>query len=164
MTIGTLRALQFLCGILITLAVPTGWWLIAQPLSRPATPVPSVRVETADTAVAGPPLDSIILAASARAPFQPSRRQASVRFDARRVLPSTPPPPPPPRPQLALTGIVWGQDPAAVVEGLPGIEGGKLVRKGEQVNGITIRRVARNHIEASGFDTLWTLTVREAWR
>ena len=65
-----------------------------------------------------------------------------------------------------LVGIVWdgGADPAAVIEGLPGIEGSRVVRVGEEYGGVRVRRVERALVVLAGLDTVWTLTVREPWQ
>jgi hypothetical protein len=98
--------------------------------------------------------------AGAVAAFRRDRRPAPNRFDARR--------PPQPRqedaaplPRLVLAGLIWGDTPTALVEGLPGSEGARVVRSGDQVGGVTIRKVFRDHLVASGFDTTWTLRLRD---
>jgi hypothetical protein len=50
------------------------------------------------------------------------------------------------------------------MEGLPGVEGSRVVRRGDIVNGITIRQVTRTTVSAAGLDTTWLLRVRESWR
>jgi hypothetical protein len=110
-------------------------------------------------------IDSLAKAAARSAPFRSSRTPARVAFDARRTAAAAAPSTQlAPKPSLVLTGIVWGRDPAAVIEGLPGVEGGRVVRRGDRVGGITIKQISRTGVSASGLDTLWVLTVREQWR
>lgn len=106
--------------------------------------------------------DSLDARVVARNPFRPSRRPAAVAFDPNPV----PPPPaevPPPKPTLALTGIVWGGEPSAVVEGFPGLDGAQLVRVGEVFAGFRIRRITAHEVTVTGMDTTWVLRVRTPW-
>jgi hypothetical protein len=103
--------------------------------------------------------DSLAGAAAARDPFRVTRASAPLPFDPT-VNADVPPPPPAPRPPLRLVGIALGTDPAALVEGLPGIEGTRVLRVGEAVAGYTVRRITETHVRITGPDTTWTLTVR----
>ena len=77
--------------------------------------------------------------------------------------PAAPAPPKPPKPALVLSGILWGGAPAATLEGIPGIEGARLVMKGDTVGGLRIRRINRGDVVVAGFDTTWVLTIKESW-
>lgn len=150
-------AMLLLGGMLVAFARA-----LTQPLERvvlPAAMQPTVQVHIR------PELDvtdSLAAEAVQSAPFRVKRAPAAQAFDARRqngpVGAATP------RPSLILTGILWGRSPAAIVEGLPGTEGGKLVRRGDIVNGVAIRSITRTTLSAAGLDTSWTLRVREVWR
>jgi hypothetical protein len=70
----------------------------------------------------------------------------------------------PPKPSLILVGLISGEDATAVLEGLPGIEGSRVLRLGDVVSGLRITRIAENHVVVVGMDTVWVLTVREPWR
>jgi hypothetical protein len=111
-----------------------------------------------------PGMDSLAQAIVPRDPFRLTRRPASLAYDPVRA--AQPPAPTPPRPALVLTGIVWDArgNPSAVVDGLPGSGGPRVVRQGEQVGALRVRRIARDRVEVLGFDTVWTLTVREPWK
>lgn len=107
-------------------------------------------------------LGSLVRLVILRTPFRASRKPAMVAFD---------PNPPAPaaastaaKPVLALSGIVWSGDPTAVIQGLPGIEGSKVVRRGDVVAGFRISRIDRDRVWVTGFDTTWTLAVREPWK
>jgi hypothetical protein len=62
-----------------------------------------------------------------------------------------------------LTGIVWGRDPAAVLEGVPGVDGARLVRSGEELAGFRVRRITAQTVTVTGMDTTWVLEVRKPW-
>jgi hypothetical protein len=112
---------------------------------------------------AAPAIDSLVQAIVPRDPFRTTRRPASLAYDPVRA--AQPPAPTPPKPALILTGIVWdSRNPSAVVDGLPGGGGPRVVRQGEQVGALRVRRIAWDRVEVLGLDTLWTLTVREPWR
>ncbi len=104
-------------------------------------------------------LDEVLIA---RDPFRASRRPAAVPFDPN-PAPPVPAEPPPPKPALAITGIVWGGQPSAVLEGLPGAEGARLVRVGEVIAGFRIRRITAREVTVTGMDTTWVLAVRKPW-
>jgi hypothetical protein len=106
--------------------------------------------------------DSLARQAIARNPFRVDRRPARVAYDPVRA--ATPPAPQPPKPVLVLAGIVWGADPTALIEGLPGIEGSRVVRVGEVVGAFTVRAIERDRVTVTGMDTTWTLQVKEPWR
>jgi hypothetical protein len=38
------------------------------------------------------------------------------------------------------------------------------VRAGDVVGGVTVKRIEQVRVIAVGFDTTWTLTVREPWK
>ncbi len=71
--------------------------------------------------------------------------------------------PPPPKPALALVGIVLGTQAAAVIEGLPGVEGPRVVRRGETVGALSVRDIRQDHVIVVGLDTTWTLKIRSPW-
>ncbi len=106
--------------------------------------------------------DSLDEKVIARDPFRATRRPASVAFDPN-PIPPPPAEPPPPKPVLVVSGIMWGRDPSAVLEGLPGVEGARLVRAGEVVAGIRVRRITAHAVTVTGMDTTWVLQVRKPW-
>jgi hypothetical protein len=108
------------------------------------------------------PADSLRRVAVARDLFRADRRPAVVAYDPSRG--AAPLPEGPPKPQLALTGVVWGDVPEAVIEGLPTAPGPRVVRAGDVVGGVTVKQIEQNRVIAVGFDTTWTLTVREPWK
>ncbi len=131
---------------------------------RPWRP-PVAPARAAETTIAAPERtawDSLDAKVVARDPFRPSRRPAAVPFDPNPVPPA-PDEPPPPKPTLALTGIMWGVEPSAVIEGIPGFESAQLVRVGETVAGFRVRRITAHEVTVTGMDTTWVLQVREPW-
>ena len=92
------------------------------------------------------------------------RRPSDVAYDPLRLAEQMAPPAP--KPMLRLAGIVWegGRDPTALVEGLPSIEGVRVVRVGDVVAGLRVRSIAIDQIRIVGMDTAWVLKVREPWR
>jgi len=97
----------------------------------------------------------------ARDPFRVTRRPAILAYDPLRV--GQPPPPPVPKPMLALDGIVWdgGVNPTALVEGFAGIDGARVVRRGDVVGDLRVKDIRRDRVVIVGRDTVWTLTVKE---
>jgi type II secretory pathway component PulC len=109
-----------------------------------------------------PPLDSLVRLIVNHDAFRVTRAPAPIAFNS---LPpeATPIEVPPPKPQLLLTGIVWGKDPAAIVEGIPGTEGSRLLRTGETIGGLHVRRITEHNVTIAGMDTTWVLEVRKPW-
>jgi hypothetical protein len=108
------------------------------------------------------PLDSLVQAVVDHDPFRLTRSPAAIAYSSVQVEAAYVEPAPP-KPQLVLTGIVWGDEPSAIVEGLPGIEGARLLRPGEPIGGIRIRRITRQDVTLVGMDTSWVLQVRKPW-
>ncbi|HWZ28401.1 MAG TPA: hypothetical protein VNX15_07560 [Gemmatimonadales bacterium] len=108
------------------------------------------------------PADSLRRGAVARDVFRADRRPAAVAYDPSRG--AAPLPDGPPKPQLTLTGVVWGEVPEAVIEGLPTASGPRVVRVGDVVGSVTVKRIEQTWVMVVGFDTTWTLTVREPWK
>jgi hypothetical protein len=102
--------------------------------------------------------DSVAAALTARDPFRLARRPAAIAYDPQRV--GEPEAPVPPKPVLTLVGVVLGADPTAVIEGLPGIEGPRVVRIGDVAGGLTVQRIAPDGVRIAGLDTVWVLKVR----
>jgi len=101
----------------------------------------------------------------ARNPFRVSRRSSSVRFDPSGVYPPPPtppppPPPPPPKPTLQLVGLVVGEVPTAILEGLPGHDNGAVLRRGEELAGVTFDMLRGDSVVLRGYDTVWVLGPR----
>lgn len=160
MSYGLARA----CLVLLALG---GAWVtglaITRPVVRVELPVPHSLVRPAASRLAGLPLDhEVIQRAIGRPAFRADRRAPSTRYDPDRTsMPETPAAPPVPKPALAISGIVWGDEPTAVVEGVPGIEGSIVLRPGDSAAGLRVVRIERDRVVIRGMDTTWLLSVRE---
>ncbi len=139
-------------------AVPAGL-VVARPWPAPDLPPPPSAPVVASTPAGA--IDSLDHWIVARDPFRVTRSAASVAFDPDPAPAAVEPAPP--KPTLAVTGIVWGPEPSAVVEGLPGQEGSRLVRVGERIGALRIRRIAPRQVTITGMDTTWVLEVRTPW-
>lgn len=150
-----------------------GWVLLvsgfaALLVSAFATSIPEAALSVATAqAVVTPaavryPADSLARVALSRDVFRTDRRPALVGYDPARG--AVPLPEGPPKPQLTLTGVVWGERPEAVIEGLPTTVGPRVVGVGDVVGGVTVARIEPGWVVAMGFDTTWTLTVRVPWK
>ena len=138
--------------------------LLALPLVRVHPPKPS-RSEAISTRAADPvATDSLNAATVARDPFRLTRRPSAVTYDPLRLAEQTAAPTP--KPALQLVGIVWegGGDPTALVEGLPGVEGLRIMKVGDVVAGLRVRSITIDAVRIVGMDTVWVLKVREPWR
>jgi hypothetical protein len=111
--------------------------------------------------------DSLVANAFRRPLFRPGRRPAAIGFDpahSEAASSGESAAPPVERPSLSLSGIVWGDEPMAIVEGMPGTEGSTVLRRGDTSNGIRVTRVERTRVVLVGRDTTWALEVRQPWR
>jgi hypothetical protein len=153
-----------LCLMLLA-GLGTAARLATRPLAEVTLPssVPATA-HSPGTTLARAPTESLVAHAVGRDAFRVARRPAAVTYDPQAA--TQPEQPLPPRPALSLLGIVWdgGGDPTALLEGLPGIEGPRAVRRGERWGDLRIRTVARDHVIVLAPDTMWILTVREPWR
>lgn len=147
-----------MAAVTMTAAALAVWWLVPGPEPQPAAHL-SMGVAPD---VTGPPRrspDSLAAVAATRNPFRAARAPAPLAFDPV-MSRDAPPPPTTPRPPLRLVGIALGADSAALIEGLPGIEGTRVLRVGEAAAGYTVRRIEEKSVRITGPDTTWTLTVR----
>jgi hypothetical protein len=108
------------------------------------------------------PADSLARAVVAGDLFRSDRRPGAVPYDPTRG--AAPLLDGPAKPTLTLTGVVWGDEPQAVVEGLPTSDGPRVVRAGDVIGGFTIQRIDPTRVVVTGMDTTWALTVREPWK
>jgi len=97
-----------------------------------------------------------------RDPFRIGRRPLLQPYDPQRLAQQLAPPAP--RPTLMLVGVVNGSEPSAVIEGLPGVEGSRVVRVGDVVAGLQVKKIASARVVIAGMDTTWVLEVREPWK
>jgi hypothetical protein len=98
----------------------------------------------------------------ARDPFRIGRRPTLPAYDPQRLAEQLAPPPP--KPTLILVGVVNSSEPSAVIEGLPGVEGSRVVRVGDVIAGLQIKKITDRRVFVAGMDTTWVLEVREPWK
>ncbi len=120
-----------------------------------APPVPPEHVTRSD-------IDVAVIALTETDPFRAGRRPSPVAYQPTRDG-APPPPPRATRPGLALSGIIGGPPWSAVLEGVPGRDGGSVVRTGDTLGGLKVRAAGRDTVVIIGMDTTWRLTVRRAW-
>lgn len=142
-------------------------WLVAVPVREPSLP-PAIMSPRMGPEPLGPwrgaMADSLVRATVARAPFRAGRRPSDVPYDPSAPRPGDSVAPSVPKPALVLTGIVWGAEPAAIVEGLPGTAAARVIRRGDVIGPLAIARITRDSVMVTGMDTTWTLSVREVGR
>ncbi|MFQ5808421.1 MAG: hypothetical protein ACE5JM_02280 [Armatimonadota bacterium] len=66
--------------------------------------------------------------------------------------------------RFQLLGIVAGRVPSAVVEGLPGATGARVVREGDRFGDYLVKRIREGRVDIVGIDTLWVLRLKEQGR
>ena len=103
-----------------------------------------------------------VAAIAAHDPFRIGHRPALPAYDPLRLSEQLAPPPA--RPTLEVVGIMEGVEPSAVIEGLPGVEGARVVRVGDVIGSFTVKTVGVGRVVITGLDTTWVLEVREPWK
>lgn len=159
----TIPLLRLMIGALGLLALVTSYGLVrpASAIVGPAAPL-SAQVSTEEPISAPSDLQSIVH----RDLFRLARSPAAIVYDPQAaVAPGTvaEPPAPPSRPALAVSGILWGRSPSAVLEGVPGSDQATLVRPGDTLGGLHVLRITSATVTVRGFDTTWTLSLRQPW-
>lgn len=156
--------LKLVLGGVLCLGTLLAVRLLAFPLVRVRLPAPARSEPASVRTVRLVATDSLGAATIARDPFRLVRRPAATGYDPLRLAEQTAPPAP--KPVLQLAGIVWegGRDPTALVEGLPGVEGVRVVRVGDLVGSLRIRNITVDGVRIVGMDTTWVLKLREPWR
>lgn len=155
MTRGAVELGMWTLAIVMAVTGTLAWNRGAQPpqhRSRP--PVPGIGAASAvDVAALKRAADTVIR----RDPFRIARRPAAIAFGAE-PAPSAPEPPRTERPRLRLAGIIGGPPWEAILEGAPGRPAGVLVRRGDVVGDLRIRRITRDTVVVQSADTTWRLT------
>ena len=148
-------SLVSIAGMAVTLAV-------VLPRQVPSmAPAPAHPVGQSDAIGEAGNSDSIASAVAAAAPFRMRRSVSTVSYDPRRVgEPPALPADAVPKPSLVLAGIVWGARPSAVIGGIPGAARARVVERGDTMAGLKVRRVERERVVITGYDTTWNLRVR----
>jgi len=117
--------------------------------------VPSVRANR----------DSLAAFTASRNPFRADRRSASMPFDPAAGIPgAVAAPSRPARPTPVLAGILLGDIPSALIDGIPGSEGTRLLRAGENAGPYRVRSIGNDMVVLQGPDTTWTLRLRRTFQ
>jgi hypothetical protein len=144
-----------------------GVWALAVAILVPvaqSAPGPALRHPSAPPASRAPySTDSLARIAIARDLFRVGRRPAPVAYDPQRLEPPVESSQPP-KPALMLVGVIAGDEPTAVIDGFPGVEGSRVVRVGDVIAGLVIKAIALDAVRIAGMDTVWVLRVREPWK
>jgi hypothetical protein len=157
---GSLRfTLIAACLLGLIMAVRVAVWPVVQ-ITLPTIPTPGRGAHVEGTRPTIAP--ESVAAIASRDPFRIGRRPLLPAYDPLRLAEQLAPPPP--RPALLLVGVIDGVNPSAVIEGFPGVEGSRIVRMGDVVAGLTIKKVGTGGVVISGMDTSWVLEVREPWK
>ena len=146
-----------LIGVATSVRIAAGPIVRVQ-LPRSAASDSSAQVVGSRSRIAADSVGAIV----SRDPFRIGRRPALPAYDPQRLVEQLAPPTP--KPALVLVGVVNGSDPSAVIEGFPGVEGSRVVRVGDAVAGLQIKRIANGRVVMAGMDTTWVLEVREPWK
>ena len=160
MNITTLRLPVLLVGVLgLLVALRLGVSPLV-PIALAARPDLEARTPRTESAhrVSAESATAIV----SRNPFRIARRPTLPAYDPLRLAEQLAPPPP--RPVLSLVGVVIGAVPSAVIEGLPGIEGSRVLRVGDVVAGLRVKQISNGRVVIAGMDTTWALEVREPWK
>ncbi len=160
MNTGPVRIALIIVGLLGTMAFVrvVAWSLVRIELPGAFDSTPPARAREVGQRMASESIAAIVN----RDPFRIGRLPAITAYDPVRL--AQPVAPPPPRPVLTLVGLVNGSDASAVVEGLPGVEGSRVVRIGDSIAGLRIKQIRNNRVVIVGMDTTWVLEVREPWK
>lgn len=150
-----------LAAIVALTGLGMGIRIAVWPLAPVSLPSEVGRSSNAERARSPEGADTITAYAIARDPFRIARRPATTPFALARV--GQPEAPAVPKPALILVGIVWegGANPTALIIGLPGIDGTRVVRPGDVVGGLRVRAILSASVRVTGLDTAWTLRMRE---
>jgi hypothetical protein len=137
--------------------------IAAGPIVRLQLPPSPLHDSSAQTVGSGSRIAAESVAAVvSRDPFRIGRRPTLPAYDPQRLAEQLAPPPL--KPTLILVGVANGIEPSAVIEGLPGLEGSRVVRVGDVVAGLQVKSITNGRVIVVGMDTTWVLEVREPWK
>jgi hypothetical protein len=145
----------------LVVAVRLAVWPLA-PVTMAGAPTEHANASPPSAAVSSQVSAESVAFIVSRDPFRIGRRPALPAYDPLRLAEQLAPPPP--RPVLVLVGVVNAAEPSAVVEGLPGVEGWRVMRVGDVVAGLRVAQIMPGRVVITGPDTTWVLQVREPWK
>jgi len=146
-----------LLGLMTSVRIATG------PIARVELPGAAAYDTSAQVSSSGSRIAAESVAAIvSRDPFRIGRRPLLPAYDPLRLAEQLAPQAP--KPTLRLVGLVSGADASAVIEGLPGVEGSRVLRVGDVVAGLSVKKISGNQVVIVGMDTTWVLEVGEPWK
>ena len=149
--------------VVALLGVTASVRIAAGPIARVSVPSSLAYDSSTQTPSSASRIEAESVAAIvSRDPFRIGRRPVLPAYDPLRLAEQLAPPPP--KPALILVGVVNGNAPSAVIEGLPGVEGSRVVRVGDVVAGLQIKKITKGQVVIAGMDTTWVLEVRKPWK
>ena len=159
MTVVRLLRTCLMAGTVLGAAAAVRWSVTppAVAASRPDPGVPALKAVPQATLVTA---DSLARQIAVRDPFRADRRPSAVAFEPARAEGAPPLPPPRSRPSIVVTGVLLGGTPAAILEGLPGVEGSRLLSVGDRVGEIVVRTITGDRVVVANADTSWTLPLK----
>jgi len=117
-------------------AAVSAFHLSLSPPTASVTTAPTPSAEIAMGPAARP--DSLVVA---RDVFRPDRHPAPIAYEPAPVD-EGPRPPVEPLPSLSLAGVVLGRSRAALLRGIPGVDGVRVLGEGEGVGEVRVLRVS----------------------
>jgi hypothetical protein len=144
-------------GGAMALALALRWQVtVPGPAASAPARVPNTSIQALD-------FDSLAVAIARGAVFRERRSPAQVAFDPAQPTGTQPAPPPagPPKPAIQLVGIAWSREPVALLDGVPGVDGSRAMQRGDTAGGLKVRRISPREVVMTGYDTTWTLRLRE---
>ncbi|HXO86459.1 MAG TPA: hypothetical protein VN803_13145, partial [Gemmatimonadales bacterium] len=134
------------------LGIATSIGLAVGPIAEVRLPgAPPTDSRMSATASLRPISAESVAAIVSRDPFRIGRRPALPAYDPLRLAEQQAPPPA--RPTLVLVGVMDAASPSAVIEGFPGVDGARVVRVGDVVSGLAIKKVGSGRVVVTGMDT-----------
>lgn len=138
-------------------------WSATAPMAPGAPAAAGGRVSSPFSPPPAYATESLRNVAVAKDLFRSDRRPATTVYDPVRLAAPAVRSTVSPRPTLMLTGIIGGTSPAAVVEGMPGADGPRVLHAGDTVGALKVVRIMAHGVVIVGMDTTWTLTLRNPW-
>jgi len=146
--------LRVVLTLLLLASLGTGVSLVLTPAVRPRSAVAEAdRLPVPGTAISARVAESLTGVILEHAPFRADRTPGPTSAEPVDLQTDGPGS----RPVLVLRAIAWGARPAAVIEGFPGVEGGRVVLAGDTVGGLRVAAIKRATVVIAGSDTTWTL-------
>lgn len=153
---------EFALWVLATVAVVIAFWRWDHGRLASASPRISVPAVEQNVARAGPAaLTRAARTVTRRNPFRIDRRPSAVPFS------SEPQPAVVSSPSVGFTPVlvgIVGPPYQAILSGIPGRNGEIVLRQGDTLASLHVRRLTADSMILVAPDTIWRLSVRRAWQ